>query len=131
MMKSKPMSLWKEKFATSPIKTKNVAIIFKALNNAEEKWQRLLVTLPLNSKLLDSFLASVLLILITAAWPARNLETPSKRYPKLDLNQLRNSSIAHSKNLLLCKLAEDILIKLLEMSIALLRDLCFEELKYY
>jgi len=44
-----------------------VVIIFKALNNAEEKWPRLLVTLPPNSKLLDSFPASVLLMLITAA----------------------------------------------------------------
>jgi len=131
MMKSKPMSLWKEKSATLPIKIRNVVIIFKALNNAEEKWPRLLVTLPPNSKLLDSFPASVLLMLITAAWPVRNMETPLKRYPKLDLNQLRNSSIAHSKNLRLCKLAEDILIKLLEMYIELLRDLCFEELNYY
>ena len=127
MMKSKPMSLKKVKFAMLQTKIKNVAIISKELSNAEKRCQRLLGILLLNSKLLDSFLANVLLMLIIAAWQMKNMEILLNKSLKLDWNQLRNFSIAHSNSLLLCKVAEDILIKLWETSTELLQDLCFEK----
>jgi len=126
-MKSKPMSLKKEKSAILQIKIKNVAIISKELSNAEKRWQRLLEILLLNFKLLDSFLVNVLLMLITDAWQMRNMAILLNKSQKLDLNQLRNFLIVHSNSLLLCKVAEDILIKSLEMCTELLQDLCFEK----
>ena len=126
-MKSKPMSLKKEKSAILQIKIKNVAIISKELSNAEKRWQRLLEILLLNFKLLDSFLVNVLLMLITDAWQMRNMAILLNKSQKLDLNQLRNFLIVHSNSLLLCKVAKDILIKLLEMCTELPQDLCFEK----